>query len=113
GGGICFDPVSRARRRLDPLDRGGAAVDRLPRRALRSRRAGRLRLCGSGVGGGRGVRALARETLAGYACHTFRMMVRASLSGSWCEGMRTLTTSEAMNRTSGRIVVRIGRKIPV
>ena len=44
------------------------------------------------------------DAKACYACQTFRMIVRASLSGSWCDGMRTLTTSAAMKRTSGCVL---------
>src|SRR5206468_369195 len=70
-----------------------------------------LRLHGGRGRCGRGFHALARQTCEGYACQTFLMIVRASLSGSWCDGLRTLTTSAAMKRTSGWRAVSAGRKI--
>src|SRR4029077_13940136 len=96
-GCLCGVQVSLAVGGADWLDRGGGAVDRLPRRALRCRRAGRAPLRGCGHHRGRSGQpaALASTTgcCAGYACHTLRMIERASLSGSWCEGTLTLTTS--------------------
>ena len=54
---------------------------------------------------------MARATGRRYACQTFRMIVRANFSGSWCDGLRVFTTSDAMNRTSGWRVMSAGRKI--
>ena len=104
-----MEPLSRGRDRTDLLDHGRAAVDRVPGRALRGRRARRISLRRGGDDPGRGFRQVAQE--APYACQTFRMMLRASLSESWCEGTFTLTTSVAMKRTSGWRAVSTGLKI--
>jgi len=100
-----------ARGRACPMDARGAGIHCLPRRALRRRRTRRISLCRCGDRARGRVHALARPTTVGYACQTFRMMVRANLSGSWCEGLRTLTTSEAMKRTSVCRAASVGLKI--
>src|SRR5712692_11626538 len=99
--GLRLAALSRACDWACLLDPRSVDFDRLPWRALRHRCAGRngvrrrrdpdrrIHLPPKGQGDG-----------CGYACHTLRMITRASLSGSWWDGTRTLTTSAAMKRTS-------------
>ena len=93
------------------MERSGDLVDRLPRRALRRRRPGLGLLRCRRHDHRRDGKPPAGTRCQCYACQTFRMIERASLSGSWWEGIRMLTTSAPMKRTSGCLVESSGVKI--